>query len=130
MMETATKRPPALLERSSFYRGPVAAVTETRFGRKSRNSFAVNKSRPNDRNYYHPPRFGYARRSQEFAIRLSLASSRGERKADRDNPEFKNRRNQQQTNDIPKVNRDKNASSGSPDFCPSLTAKSSGFAHV
>ena len=30
-------------------------VTETRFGRKSRNPFAANKNRQNDRNYYHTP---------------------------------------------------------------------------
>ena len=57
-----------------------------------------------------------------------LASSTGEEKparracsprrggANRDNLKFKNRRNQQQTNDIPKVNRDKNTTFGSPFF--------------
>jgi hypothetical protein len=43
----------------------------------------------------------------------------GEEKANRDNAEFKNRRNLRAIKDIPKVNRDKNACSTSPQFRPS-----------
>ena len=51
---------------------------------------------------------------------LGEENSKGEEKANRDNPKIKNRRNHQQTKDIPKVNRDKIATSASPHFRPSF----------
>jgi hypothetical protein len=50
---------------------------------------------------------------QRYRSRLGLSeqTAKREEKANRSNPEFKNRRNRQQTNGIPKVNRDKNARS-------------------
>jgi hypothetical protein len=48
--------------------------------------------------------------------RLSEAKAKSEEKANRDNPIFKNRRNSLLTKGITKPNRDKNSTSGSPDF--------------
>jgi hypothetical protein len=49
----------------------------------------------------------------------------GEEKSNRDNPTFKNRHNSMTTNQKTFSNRNKNALSGSPDFCPHDSA---GFA--
>jgi len=55
-------------------------------------------------------------RAQEDRSRISRPGephgeqrAKGEEKSNRDNPKIKNRRNQRQTNDIPKANRDKNS---------------------
>jgi hypothetical protein len=49
--------------------------------------------------------------------------AKGEEKANRDNPKIKNRRNHMILQHIPKVNRDKYATSASPHFRPPLARR-------
>jgi len=48
----------------------------------------------------------------------SEQTAKGEQKANRDNRKFKNRRKSMSLKEIPKVNRDKSATSASPYFRP------------
>jgi hypothetical protein len=61
-------------------------------------------------------RFAGGRISTKVAAPSRETKLKSEGKSNRDNPKIKNRHNQQQTNDIPRVNRDKNTTSSSPHF--------------
>jgi hypothetical protein len=67
---------------------------------------------------------GEAKAKGEEKALAAVPARRGEA-ANRDNPKFKNRHKSMARKEIPKVNRDKNATSASPDLRPAFQTSSS-----